>query len=113
MPTVTMTLQVPIELKDAFMQAVQQEQKPASSVLLDLMRYFVSEAEEKQTPLYRANEAIAAGDISKAVSIMKEEPLPPDLANVFKDSLGIDFVLQSGFDLSKVEEKYGNEWFSK
>jgi hypothetical protein len=37
-------------------------------------------------------------------------PLPPYLAKIWKEKVGLDFLLQSGWDLSLVEAKYGKEW---
>ena len=40
MQEVTMTVQVPIDLRDAFLARVNQVKRPASQIILDLMRAF-------------------------------------------------------------------------
>jgi len=40
MQEVTMTVQVPVELKEAFMERVREENKPASRIVLELMRSY-------------------------------------------------------------------------
>jgi hypothetical protein len=114
METVTMnlSLQVPTELQEAFMRAVEEESKPLTDIVLDLMRDFVKLAEEKKTPLYKANKAMAAGNMDEAFKYMKQLPVPPELADGFKEVLGVDFLVREGFNLSEVEEKYGRAWFT-
>lgn len=47
---VTMTLKVPYELSSAFMEAVNEEKRPASHVMLGLMQEYVSRAQDKNDP---------------------------------------------------------------
>jgi hypothetical protein len=37
-------------------------------------------------------------------------PLVPYLAKIWKEKIGLDALLQQGYDLSFVEAKYGTDW---
>jgi len=39
--------------------------------------------------------------------------VPPYLAQIAKDKIGMDFLLNDGWNLSKVEAKFGPEFLSK
>ena len=69
MQEVTMTVQVPIELKNAFMARVQEEKKPASNIILDLMRNYAERQEnvdeqEKARRKKNDNAAMASVELS-------------------------------------------------
>ena len=62
-----------------------------------------------------SNEACAlldAGDREGYTRLMKTLPMPPYLAKVYKDKLGLDFLLRGGWNLSEVEAKFGSDWLS-
>ena len=54
-----------------------------------------------------------AGDKEGYMRLMKTAPMPPYLAKVLKEKVGLDFLLNSGWNLSEVIEEYGSEWLSK
>jgi hypothetical protein len=37
-------------------------------------------------------------------------PLEPYLAKIWKEKIGLEALLQQGYDLSLVEAKYGKDW---
>jgi hypothetical protein len=37
-------------------------------------------------------------------------PLEPHLAKIWKEKIGLEALLQQGYDLSLVEAKYGKNW---
>jgi hypothetical protein len=61
MQEVTMTVQVPIELKAAFMERVREDNKPASRIMLELMHaYTKKEHIDEQERARRAKNVSAA-----------------------------------------------------
>ena len=46
-------------------------------------------------------------------SLMRTIPLPPYLAKVIKDKVGLDILLNTGWNMSEVEAKFGSSWLSK
>ena len=54
-----------------------------------------------------------AGDREGYLRLMKTAPMPPYIAKVIKEKLGLDFLLNGGWNLSEVEVKYGSGWLSK
>ena len=62
------------------------------------------------------NKAIAiknAGDKEAHDRLMKTIPLPPYLAKMAKEKIGLDFLLGLGWNLSEVEEEFGQSWLNK
>jgi len=62
-----------------------------------------------------SNKAIAlskAGDEEGYMRLMKTVPMPPYLAKVFKEKVGADFLIDSGFNLSEAEAEFGSDWLT-
>jgi len=51
-----------------------------------------------------------AGDKEGCKQLTKTIPLPPYLAKVIKEKVGLDYLLNSGWNLSEVEAKFGSAW---
>ncbi|MDR0322218.1 MAG: hypothetical protein LBI28_12000 [Treponema sp.] len=51
-----------------------------------------------------------AGDEEGASRLMKTAPMPPYLAKVIKEKVGLDCLLSLGWNLSEVEAEYGPDW---
>jgi len=54
-----------------------------------------------------------AGDLEGYENLMKTLPMPPYIAKVMKEKVGLDFLLNGGWNLSEVEAQFGSEWLSK
>jgi len=54
-----------------------------------------------------------AGDEEGASRLLKTAPLPPYLAKVVKEKVGLDCLLQLGWNLSEVEAEFGHDWLSR
>ena len=54
-----------------------------------------------------------AGDLEGADRLLKTAPLPFYLAKVMKEKEGLDFLLNSGWNLSEAEAEFGSEWLKK
>ena len=60
-----------------------------------------------------SNRAIAlkqAGDREGYSRLLKTAPLPPYIAKVVKEKVGLDCLLQLGWNLSEVEAEFGSDW---
>jgi hypothetical protein len=82
------------------------------------MGVFMSKVEtmsldEKLDISMRAIALEEAGDLEGADRLMKTLPLPPYIAKVTKEKLGLDHLLNSGWNLSEVEAEFGSEWLRK
>ena len=51
-----------------------------------------------------------AGDIEGHMRLMKTLPMPPYIAKVMKEKVGLDFLVNGGWNLSEVEAKFGPDW---
>ena len=62
-----------------------------------------------------SNRAIAlskAGDEEGYDRLMRTIPMPPYLAKVAKEKIGVDFLINGGWDLSEAEAEFGHNWLS-
>ena len=63
-----------------------------------------------------SNRAIAlskAGDEEGYMRLMKTTPLPPYLAKVYKEKVGVKELIESGWNLSEAEAEFGTDWLSR
>jgi hypothetical protein len=54
-----------------------------------------------------------AGDEEGASRLLKTAPLPPYIAKVVKEKVGLDCLLKLGWNLSEVEAEYGTDWLRR
>ena len=54
-----------------------------------------------------------AGDRDGYLRLMKTVPMPPYLAKVFKEKVGLDILLQTGWNMSEVEAEFGSGYLNK
>jgi len=69
--------------------------------------------DEKLAISCKAAELSKAGDEEGALRLMKTAPMPPYIAKVYKDKLGLDTLLSLGWNLSEVEAEFGKDWLVK
>ena len=69
--------------------------------------------DEKLTISCRAAELRKAGDREGYHRLMMTTPLPPYIAKVIKEKVGIDYLINSGWNLSEAEVEFGTDWLSK
>jgi hypothetical protein len=63
-----------------------------------------------------SNKALAlweAGDNEGYDRLMRTVPMPPYLAKVAKEKIGVDFLINGGWNLSEAEAEFGQDWLSK
>jgi hypothetical protein len=53
------------------------------------------------------------GKFEEAKKLMKSTPLEPFLAKFYKDYLGLDALLKSGWNLSEAEAEFGPAWLTR
>jgi hypothetical protein len=68
--------------------------------------------DEKLAIGIKAAELSKAGDREGALRLMKTAPMPPYIAKVIKEKMGVDFLINSGWNLSEAEAEFGKNWLS-
>ena len=53
-----------------------------------------------------------AGDEEGFSRVIRTAPMPPYLAKIMKEKMGVDFLLKGGFNLSEAEAEFGRNWLS-
>jgi len=53
-----------------------------------------------------------AGDNEGCRNLMKKLPIPPYLAKVLKDKMGVEIIKIGGWDLSEAEAAFGPNWLN-
>ena len=69
--------------------------------------------DEKLAVSCKAAELWQAGDREGDINLMKTAPMPPYIAKVIKEKIGLDFLLNGGWNLSETEEKFGSAWLGQ
>ena len=54
-----------------------------------------------------------AGDEEGASRLIRTTPLPPYLAKIAKEKIGVDFLIKGGWNLSEAEAEFGPNWLVK
>jgi hypothetical protein len=54
-----------------------------------------------------------AGQIEEASRVLRQIPLPAYLAKFAKEKIGVDFLIQQGFNLSEADAEYGPGWLTR
>jgi hypothetical protein len=53
------------------------------------------------------------GKIEEANQLSNQIPLPPYMAKFVKVKIGVDSLINGGWNLSEAEEEYGPDWLNK
>jgi hypothetical protein len=54
-----------------------------------------------------------AGDNEGYDRLTRSIPMPPYLAKVAKEKIGVDFLINGGWNLSEAEAEFGQDWLNK
>ena len=54
-----------------------------------------------------------AGDEEGCIRLMKTTPMPSYIAKVMKEKVGLDYLLNSGWNLSEAEEEFGPDFLTR
>jgi hypothetical protein len=68
---------------------------------------------DKLEILHRSYALKRAGDIEGASRLKRTVPMPPYLAKVMKEKVGVDFLINGGWNLSEAEAEFGADWLTK
>ncbi len=69
--------------------------------------------DEKFVILGKAIELEKAGDEEGATRLARTTPMPPFLAKIMKEKMGVDFLINGGWNLAEAEAEFGADWLSK
>ena len=69
--------------------------------------------DEKLAISNKALDLFEAGDREGYSRLTKSIPLPPYLAKVAKEKIGVDFLINGGWNLSEAEAEFGPGWLSR
>jgi hypothetical protein len=69
--------------------------------------------DEKLAISCKAADLWYAGDKEGSERLTKKIPMPPYLAKVMKEKVGVDYLLNSGWNLSEAEEEFGIDWLNR
>ena len=58
----------------------------------------------------KAAELWQSGDREGYSRLMRTAPMPPYLAKIFKEKIGLDFLVNGGWNLSEAEAEFGPEF---
>jgi len=61
----------------------------------------------------KAAELRKAGDEEGATRLLRTAPMPPYLAKIYKEKVGVKQLIESGWNLSEAEAEFGPDWLSK
>ena len=69
--------------------------------------------DEKLTISNKALDLWDAGDKEGFSRLIRTAPLPPYLAKIYKEKVGVEQLIKSGYNLSEAEAEFGSQWLSK
>ena len=69
--------------------------------------------DEKLAISNKACTLLDAGDREGYSRLTRSIPMPPYLAKVMKEKMGVDFLLNGGWNLSEAEAEFGENWLNK
>jgi len=61
----------------------------------------------------KAAELRNAGDEEGHDRLIRSIPMPPYLAKVMKEKVGIDYLINGGWNLSEAEAEFGSTWLNR
>ena len=54
-----------------------------------------------------------AGDKEGFSRVIRTAPMPPYLAKIYKEKVGVEPLIKSGWNLSEAEAEFGSDWLNK
>jgi len=63
-----------------------------------------------------SNKALAlweAGDEEGSSRLTRSIPMPPYLAKIMKEKMGVDYLINGGWNLAEAEAEFGQDWLSR
>jgi hypothetical protein len=69
--------------------------------------------DEKLAISCKAAELWKAGDKEGFSRLIRTAPMPPYLAKIYKEKVGVKQLIESGWNLSEAEAEFGPGWLNK
>jgi hypothetical protein len=69
--------------------------------------------DEKLAISNKALDLLDAGDREGYSRLMRTAPMPPYLAKIYKEKVGVKQLIESGWNLSEAEAEFGSDWLNK
>ena len=69
--------------------------------------------DEKLSISNRAFAMINAGNEEEGRRLLRTAPMPPYLAKIYKEKIGVEPLLKAGYNLSEAEAEFGSDWLTK
>ncbi|WP_461257023.1 hypothetical protein [Treponema sp. R80B11-R83G3] len=69
--------------------------------------------DEKLATSNKAFRLLEAGDRDGYSRLIRSIPMPPYLAKIYKEKVGVEPLITSGWNLSEAEVEFGKDWLSK
>ncbi|MCL2175280.1 MAG: hypothetical protein FWB73_04460 [Treponema sp.] len=69
--------------------------------------------DEKLAISNKACALFKAGDEEGYSRLMRTIPMPPYLAKIYKEKVGVEPLIQSGWNLTEAEAEFGSNWLNK
>jgi hypothetical protein len=69
--------------------------------------------DEKLAISNKALDLLDAGDKEGYMRLIKTAPMPPYLAKIYKEKVGVEQLIESGWNLSEAEAEFGTGWLNR
>ena len=69
--------------------------------------------DEKLAISNKAFAMINSGDEEAGRRLLRTAPMPPYLAKIYKEKVGVKELLEAGYNLSEADTEFGPDWLSK
>jgi len=69
--------------------------------------------DEKLTTSNKAFTLLEAGDEEGYDRLIKSIPMPPYLAKMYKEKVGVEQLINGGWNLSEAEAEFGADWLNR
>jgi len=69
--------------------------------------------DEKLDIACRAAALWQSGDEEGSSRLLRTAPMPPYLAKIYKEKVGVEELIKSGWNLSEAEAEFGKNWLSQ
>jgi hypothetical protein len=69
--------------------------------------------DEKLAISNRALDLYEAGDEEGFSRLIRTAPMPPYLAKIYKEKVGVEQLIKGGWNLSEAEAEFGSDWLSR
>ena len=90
--------------------------KAILAYILDFEECFMPQTmslDEKLAISVKACKLYQAGDKEGFSRVIRTAPMPPYLAKIYKERVGVEQLKKSGWNLSEAEAEFGTDWLDR